>query len=384
MPNISVDRSDIDLWSAAYHGCVDEVERLVDAGADIDGSGIVRDPLVAAANQGHEVIVKLLIEAGANVNYQAGLDGNALEAAAFEGHEEILKVLIEAGANFNYQAGHYGNALAAAAYGGHEEILNTLIEAGANVNDQGGVFGSALHAAIIKNEIKTVKMLLEHQASINSESRTYNNSTMLHSAVALDNCAILKLLLDNGAGAFINIKNSSGQNPIHLAVDPRNHGSDVKFLELLLPHINDPALTYNEKDLDGRTPLHLVVEGNDTKIIEMLLDGDANPNTPDDGDITPFQRAFQLGRFDFVCLLLPRMAKNLNLISASKWRSISSANKNKNIIMTDSMPENIKTFSNEQLDSCLSDRAYSLDSTALRLNVYTKSMAERALEARIL
>jgi ankyrin repeat protein len=40
--------------------------------------------------------------------------GNALQAASLQGHEAIVKLLLEKGADVNAQGGHYGNALQAA------------------------------------------------------------------------------------------------------------------------------------------------------------------------------------------------------------------------------------------------------------------------------
>jgi hypothetical protein len=45
---------------------------------------------------------------------QGGFYGNALQAASYEGYEAVLKMLLDAGANVNMQGGFYGNALQAA------------------------------------------------------------------------------------------------------------------------------------------------------------------------------------------------------------------------------------------------------------------------------
>jgi ankyrin repeat protein len=59
----------------------------------------------------------------------------------------IVKVLLEKGAEVNAQGGEYGNALQAASFGGHEAIVKVLLEKGAEVNAQGGIYGNALQAA---------------------------------------------------------------------------------------------------------------------------------------------------------------------------------------------------------------------------------------------
>ena len=78
--------------------------------------------LQVAASKGHEAIAKLLIEHGADVNAQGGLDGNALQATIINGHEAFAKLLLENGADVNAQEEQYGNALQAAIINGCEEL----------------------------------------------------------------------------------------------------------------------------------------------------------------------------------------------------------------------------------------------------------------------
>ncbi|KAG7287647.1 hypothetical protein NEMBOFW57_007160 [Staphylotrichum longicolle] len=61
----------------------------------------------------------------------------------------ITLVLAEAGADVDGQGGLYGNALQAASVEGHSKIVQQLLEHGADVNAQGGLFGNALYAAAV-------------------------------------------------------------------------------------------------------------------------------------------------------------------------------------------------------------------------------------------
>jgi hypothetical protein len=47
------------------------------------------------------------------------------------GHEKVVSMLIERGADGNAQGGFYGNALQAASDGGHEKVVEMLIAKGA-------------------------------------------------------------------------------------------------------------------------------------------------------------------------------------------------------------------------------------------------------------
>jgi len=186
------------LISAASNGGQAMVKLLLENGADVNGQGgYYGNVLQAAAGSGHEEIVKLLLEKGPEVNAQGGKYGNALQAAAGSGHEEIVKLLLEKGAEVNAQGEEYGNALQAAARSGREEIVKLLLEKGADVNAQRGYYGNALQAAAGSGREEIVKLLLEKGADVNTQGGEYGNA--LQAAVRFGHEEIVKLLLEKGA-----------------------------------------------------------------------------------------------------------------------------------------------------------------------------------------
>jgi ankyrin repeat protein len=54
---------------------------------------------------------------------QGGRYGNALQAASYRGHEAVVKMLLDKGAEVNAQGGFYSNALQAASSGGYEAMV---------------------------------------------------------------------------------------------------------------------------------------------------------------------------------------------------------------------------------------------------------------------
>jgi ankyrin repeat domain-containing protein 50 len=82
-----------------------------------------------------------------DVNVQGGIYGNALQAASVRGHETIVELLLNNGADINAQGGVYGNALQAASVRGHETIVELLLNNGADINTQGGIYGNAIQEA---------------------------------------------------------------------------------------------------------------------------------------------------------------------------------------------------------------------------------------------
>jgi hypothetical protein len=132
---------------AARSGSLEILRYLISAGADVDArTSVDETPLMLAAyfydgNQGggrsdrFERAVRMLVEAGASLENVA-YHYTPLAYAAYQGHERIVRYLIERGARVNADAqrgGTYINTpLMMAAMQGHEHIVRSLLRAGAD------------------------------------------------------------------------------------------------------------------------------------------------------------------------------------------------------------------------------------------------------------
>jgi hypothetical protein len=157
------------LYYASYLGFSWIVEKLLAPTSDEKEANESRvnaqggdygNALQAASVTGHEAVVKLLLNEGADVNAQGGHYGNALQAALATGHEAVVKLLLDKGADVNAQGGDYGNALQAASERGHEVVVKLLLDKGVDANAQGGHYGNALQAASESGHEVIVKMLV--------------------------------------------------------------------------------------------------------------------------------------------------------------------------------------------------------------------------------
>jgi ankyrin repeat protein len=133
--------------------------------------------LRAAARQGHENIVRLLVKRNSNVSGCSSAEVSGLCTAESEGFDSIVRYLVlEAGVDPNADDAFGGTPLMAAAAGGKVSVMEFLVEKGANVNAEGGFYGSALHSAISGNGynsktpevvLDAVRFLVEHGADLN-------------------------------------------------------------------------------------------------------------------------------------------------------------------------------------------------------------------------
>ena len=111
-------------------------------------------PLFIAASIGILGIVQTLLESGHDANERCAL-GTALETAATQGHDTVLRFLLENGADPNLLGRDNDPPLQAAARFGTVESVKALIDSGADMHDERGSFESSLIAACVSGDNKS-------------------------------------------------------------------------------------------------------------------------------------------------------------------------------------------------------------------------------------
>jgi len=176
-----------------------------------------------ATNKGHEQVIEILIQHGADVKIHCHKDGfTALHSAACFGYPSIARRLIEAGADVNAAFDPFCHTpLHLAAAKGQVECVSLLLNAGAKANARNKPGATPLRlAASNESELKhktsfmeTAKLLLESGANINE--RNDQGNTPLHGLVMKDGSyENIRFCLENGADP--NIKNRDGKSCLDL------------------------------------------------------------------------------------------------------------------------------------------------------------------------
>ena len=183
---------------------------LIDAGAHVDMNG--GGMLALAAKAGSVKAVKLLLDAGAQVNLMFSGDferyETALQAAVgLEDPQEaaaqwdIIQLLMDAGADVNTPAIPFKGrtALQAATEKKNIRLTKFLVDRGADVNApaayDGGV--TALQGAVIGGNIKIVVTVLEARAQVSAPPAVENGWTAIEAAARCGRLDIMSLLLAN-------------------------------------------------------------------------------------------------------------------------------------------------------------------------------------------
>ena len=132
-------------------------------------------PLHVASMGGHEEVVRLLLEHGADVHAQKKDGDAALHLATVHRRDKVMRVLLEHGAHVNAHGKHNSTPLHRAARGCLARAAKLLLEHGADVNARGHNGGTPLHCASIHGFDGLARMLLEHGADrsiVNNDGET--------------------------------------------------------------------------------------------------------------------------------------------------------------------------------------------------------------------
>ena len=116
------------LSIAAFSGKMPYVQRLVEAGAEVNFYGW--PPLSYAAFNGHRDIVEYLLKRGAEIDAKTANGSTALFWAARNGHTEVVKLLLSNQADPSIANEHDETPVDAAMKGGSREIEGLLRSAG--------------------------------------------------------------------------------------------------------------------------------------------------------------------------------------------------------------------------------------------------------------
>jgi hypothetical protein len=166
------------VFAAAWSGDIEEVHRLVAAGADLGITDAARrTALHVAAFASNDEMVRVLVELGADPNVLEMGRYDIITIAAVAGDADLVAVAIEVGGDpGNVTSVYDGTALIAAAHLGHVEVVRTLIEAGAPLDHVNNLEWTALIEAVVLGDggprhVETVRALVDAGADTSIADR---------------------------------------------------------------------------------------------------------------------------------------------------------------------------------------------------------------------
>ena len=293
--NAQDDEASSPLRMALYFRQFDVVPPLLRKGADANvrlNRHSESTPLHIASCSGHPIVIKSLLEYGAQVNVWDGKGRTPLHIASNNGDSNAVQLLLEYEADVTSQDKKGFTPLHLVSIKGNLEIVKLLVEHGADVNVPDSKLLTPLHHALTNGNRNVTEFLITHDGDV--KARDNKSSTPLHLA-SLDGCFDLIDLLVN-RDADVNARDNRNRTPLHLASENGN----IRLIELLIQHGADVDVEDNTQS----TPLHVASRRGPSEVVKYLLEHGAMPDVQNDNGRTPLHIATQEGALEVArCLL---------------------------------------------------------------------------------
>lgn len=200
-----------DIFLYSEKGDYETVKKLVRLGFNVDMEYLGDTPLYYAIKSNNLKTVKVLVEGGANLDWQNGPNKNALLVAANEASYNVIPYLLDKGADIYYEDANGRNII--------EYIFKSY---------RGSIYHS--YGDFIKNEdlLKTLNILVDYDAGIlNMQIQLNEDSSTLYSPIMF--------AINNFDPMFTKAMFSLGFT-IDLYVD-----GDLEIINLIQPAINSAS-----------------------------------------------------------------------------------------------------------------------------------------------
>ncbi|XP_003427258.1 putative ankyrin repeat protein RF_0381 [Nasonia vitripennis] len=246
-------------------GCLDK--RTADLGKRVPLFSICLDSYDCAVNARNDKVLKAL---GCN------------RIRSDDDNRKLVKMLLDAGADVNVKDLFECSPIHCAVYTGDLELVNILIDAGADVNGHNDLGVTALHYAVLCRNVSMVQLLLNRGALANA---SYNNvcepplfwASMLNWDNGLD--VIIRTLLEAGGdlnqfhSSDLNYSDSSIfsdsdflQTPFHYIL---MYG-DIDLVKLCIEKYN-ADLKLTGENMDENDALKFAVYNEDISVMNLML-----------------------------------------------------------------------------------------------------------------
>lgn len=278
-------------------------------------------PLISAAENGHEAVVRLLLERGANIESKDTEGRTAISVAAENGQLAVVNLLLQQGANCELEANSGHTPVSFAICRGHEDVVRLLLGTDIEVKSTSGRTLLSWAAESINEAM--LRFFLDKGLDIESKCR--DGRTPLSYAAAGGNESIVRIMLEHNAD--IRSKDKYGWMPLWWAVRMGHRGVAKLLLEVehdieskdmtgrtllswavvwsdchadAVVELLEKGADIESKDKDGRTPLSWAVKASlwrdNSEVIDLLLQKGADVESKDGDGLTPLLRARALLR----------------------------------------------------------------------------------------
>ncbi|MEE6483916.1 hypothetical protein FKM82_013690 [Ascaphus truei] len=252
--------------------------------------------LVIEAAQGNVARVKEMLQKYPDKVDIRNQGRTALQVASHLGYTEVVKVLLQANANIDLKDDEGDSALHYAAYGNQAAVVGVLIARGVNAELLNNAKCTALYIAVNKGFTEVVtEALSSPNCAINIQDLI--GDTPLHYAITADFRSIIEILTEVPNIDFT-VQNRQGFNLLHHSALKGNSLAVRKILERARQLVDS-------KKEDGFCALHLATLNNHQEVVDILIkEGRCDINLRNNRNQSPLHLAVIQGHINLVQVLV--------------------------------------------------------------------------------
>jgi len=257
------------LHHAVDAGNLKAASFLISRGADVNAVNYKTEtPLHIAAYEGNADAVKLLLEHKADPTMREMRDRIPLFLACNWGNDlETVRLLIDAGSDVNDKNSRGEILLVSTLYYGKKEIIDLLIEKGAIIPDDKKILRRVLYITASNGMERPFNIAVEKSKKQNLE---WWKGVPMHACARGGSVAIAKALMDKGVD--FRQKNRYGLEALHIAAE-NGRADFVEFLLSKGANIDNPSFI-------GKTALHFALDNGHDELAALLISKGASQSPP--------------------------------------------------------------------------------------------------------
>lgn len=309
------------MFVATRYGLFEVTKKLLDHGSITEARDECGETLLHQAVEGRDTnVLEILLKRTSemtNVNTRNQLGWTALHNAAYIGSLALVKLLLENKADVNARTNDEETPLHFAAREGHRLVAQALLEGMTDIEKKNSKGETPFMLAVERRHVKTVQDLLRSKKGLDFP---------FHSTAILQQETVLKALLACGNEWDCSKPDEmqSRNTPLHLAVQLEL----TRAVELL----HEAGADLNARNEDDETPLFLAALTGNVEILRLLLASGADVDTPDSSGRTPLYAASLEGHVETVRALLENDPKpDVNYANARGWVPLHAASEEADI-----------------------------------------------------
>ncbi|THX63449.1 hypothetical protein D6D08_08223 [Aureobasidium pullulans] len=263
-------------------------------------------PLARAASHGSTAIMQALFSRHAHVDLRDRFGRTALSFAAAAGEEPALRLLLDHGARPDQSDSSGRTIISYAAEAGSDTIVTLLLRLGVEADPIDDHRGTPLIYAARNGSAATMSILIAEGANVDASD--WEQESPLSLAVRSNMETTAQSLIFRGAK--VKTLNNSLQSPLHHAAIIEN----VRLIKLLI----DAGSNKEAKDNEGLTPLGYAAKAGSVATVRSLLSHGCNADSIDHKGRSWLSYAAGSGSAEMVRLLLDHGAQTTQALRSAR------------------------------------------------------------------